>query len=73
MKLLVYLPCHSDFDLALSQVKKVRKEFEIFLSEYSQDYLSIQIILSVNAYIPTFSEKSLAEEICDRVVYNGEG
>ena len=73
MKLLVYIPCHSDFDLALSQVKKVRKEFDIFLSKFKQDSVSIQIVLSVNAYFPSSTEKSLAEEICDRVVYNGGG
>ena len=73
MKLLVYIPCHTDFDLALSQVKKVRKEFEIFLSKYKQDSLSIQIVLSVNAYLPSPKEKSLAEEICDRIILNGEG
>jgi len=73
MKLLVYIPCHTDFDLALSQVKKVRKEFEIFLSKCKQDSLSIQIVLSVNAYLPSPTEKSLAEEICDQVIFNGEG
>jgi hypothetical protein len=73
MKLLVYIPCHTDFDLALSQVKKVRKEFEIFLSKSKQNSVSIKIVLSVNAYFPLPVEKSLAEEICDRVIYNGEG
>jgi hypothetical protein len=73
MKLLVYIPCHTDFDLALSQVNKVRKEFEIFLSKCKQDSLSIQIVLSVNAYLPSPKEKSLAEEICDRIIFNGEG
>jgi hypothetical protein len=73
MKLLVYIPCHTDFDLALNQVKKVRKEFEIFLSRYKQDSLSIRIILSVNSYLPSPEEKSLAEELCDRIILNGEG
>ena len=26
-KLLVYIPCHSDFDLAVEQAKKIKNEF----------------------------------------------
>jgi hypothetical protein len=73
LKLLVYIPCHSDFALALSQVQKVRREFEKFLKASNQTSISIQIVLSVNAYIPSISEISLAEQVCDRVIYNGEG
>jgi hypothetical protein len=73
MKFLVYIPCHSDFKLALIQARKVRKGFEDFLLQTKDTSLNLQIILSVNAYIPTSTEEGLAENLFDRVIYNGLG
>ena len=73
MKFLVYIPCHSDFKLALIQARKVRKGFEDFLLQTKDTSLNLQIILSVNAYIPTTTEEELAESLFDRVIYNGLG
>ena len=73
MKFLVYIPCHSDFKLALIQARKVRKGFEDFLLQTKDTSLNLQIILSVNAYIPTSTEEELAKSLFDRVIYNGLG
>ena len=73
MKLLVYVPCHSDFDMALSQVKKVRESFDRFKHKPNGHNINIEIIVSVNAYLPANSEKELAEQICEKVIYNGAG
>jgi hypothetical protein len=73
MKVLVYIPCHSDFDMALNQVKKIRMSFDRFKSKPNGYNINIEIIVSVNAYTPTTTEKDLAEKICDKVIYNGTG
>jgi len=73
MKVLVYIPCHTDFDMALNQVKKIRMSFDRFKSKPNGYNINIEIIVSVNAYTPTITEKGLAEKICDKVIYNGTG
>ena len=73
MKFLVYIPCHSDFELALIQARKVRSGFEDFLLNSNYTSLNLQLILSVNAYTPTSTEEELAASLFDRVIYNGIG
>ena len=73
MKVLVYIPCHSDFDMALNQVKKVRASFDQFKNKPNGNNIYIEIIVSINAYLPTDTEKELVEKICDKVIYNGTG
>ena len=73
MKFLVYIPCHSDFELALVQARKVRSGFENFLLNSNYAPLNLQLVLSVNAYAPTSTERELAASLFDRVIYNGIG
>ena len=73
MKLLVYIPCHTDFAQAANQAAEVRLQFDNFKQSTSNSILQIEIIISVNAYEPSLSEKSLAEKSCDSVIYNGSG
>jgi hypothetical protein len=73
MKVLVYIPCHTDFRLALDQATKVKKEFQLFKSGPNGHEFELEIILSVNAYLPTAEEKKLAEQINVSTIYNGEG
>jgi hypothetical protein len=73
MKFLVYIPCHSDFELALVQARKVRSGFENFLLNSNYAHLNLQLVLSVNAYTPTSTERELAASLFDRVIYNGIG
>ena len=73
MKVLVYIPCHSDFDMAINQVKKVRASFDQFKNKPNGNNIYIEIIVSINAYLPTDTEKELVEKICDKVIYNGTG
>ena len=73
MKVLVYIPCHSDFEMALNQVKKVRASFDQFKNKPNGNNIYGEIIVSINAYLPTDTEKELAEKICDKVIYNGTG
>jgi len=73
MKLLVFIPCHTDFPQAINQAAEVRRQFEDLPQDASNSSLQIEIIVSVNAYEPTLSEKNLAEKSCDSVFYNGTG
>ena len=73
MKILVYIPCHSDLKLALIQARKVRRGFEDFLVHSNHASLNLQIILSINAYTPTPIEIESATSVFDRVINNGLG
>ena len=71
MKLLVYLPCHTDFGQAVDQAKAIRQEYAKFSNSSKAVEIQIEIVLSVNAYLPNTEEKNMAEAICDKVIYNG--
>jgi hypothetical protein len=73
MKLLVYIPCHTDFPQAINQATEVRRQFESLKQEASNSSLQIEVIVSVNSYEPSLNEKNLAETFCDSVIYNGNG
>jgi hypothetical protein len=73
MKLLIYIPCHTDFELALIQAQKIKKEFNSLKTESIFKELSLDIVLSVNSYLPTVIEREQAEVVCDEVIYNGVG
>jgi len=73
MKLLVYIPCHTDFELALNQAQKIKKEFNSLKTESVFKEFLLDVVLSVNSYLPTLAEREQAEIICDEVIYNGVG
>jgi hypothetical protein len=73
MKFLVYLPCHSDFGLAVKQAKSIKEDFKRFSEAIPNTRINLEIVLSVNAYLPNAHEKKLAEAVCDKVIYNGIG
>ena len=73
MKLLVYIPCHTDFDLAINQAKRIKDEFDLLKTESVFNEVKLEIILSVNSYLPSQGEKEQAAKICDEIVYNGIG
>jgi hypothetical protein len=73
MKTLVYIPCHTDFDLALIQARKVKDDFAMFKNEQNLSGLELEIMIAVNAYIPTVSQLDRANQICEYVIENGIG
>ncbi len=73
MKLLVYIPCHTDFSQATNQAQEVRRQFNDFKQVGNNLTLEIELIVSVNAYEPTSTERKLADLVCDSVLYNGSG
>ena len=73
MKVLVYIPCHSDFDFAVLQAQKVKGDFDFFKKVQNLQDLSLNIILSVNAYQPSQEQIRIASEICSEVITNSTG
>jgi hypothetical protein len=73
MNVLVYIPCHTDLNLALNQAKKIKQDFDYLKTNPSFKDFLLEIVLSVNNYLPTLVEKKQAEIICDEVIYNGIG
>ena len=67
MKVLVYIPCHSDFSQGVQQASKLRAEFGV--GKFKID--SLEIIISVNSYNPSQSEMDFARASCDEVILNG--
>jgi hypothetical protein len=73
MNVLLYMPCHTDFSLALNQVERFKQEFDHLKTDLAFKNFSLEVVLSINSYLPTLSEKKQAETICDEVIYNGIG
>jgi hypothetical protein len=73
MRVLVYIPCHSDFDFAVVQAKKVNNNFDFFKKSHNLQDLHLNIILSVNAYQPSQEQIRIASEICSEVITNSTG
>jgi hypothetical protein len=69
VKVLVYIPCHSDFAQGIEQANKLRSDFES--KEFSKD--TLEIIMSVNAHQPPTNEIENARLICDEVILHGLG
>jgi len=73
MRVLVYIPCHSDFDLALMQASKVKNDFIFFKKSHNLQELHLDIVLSVNAYQPSLEQIQAANEICSEVITHSTG
>jgi hypothetical protein len=67
------MPCHSDFDSAVLQARKVKNDFDNYKKSQDLKNLSLSIILSVNAYQPSPEQICLAREICTEVITNSTG
>jgi hypothetical protein len=70
--ILVYIPCHSDFEVALNQVEILRNDFNEYRKDSSRDYKNLRIIVSVNAFQPDDKNRQRASEICDEVIFYGD-
>jgi len=71
-EVLVYIPCHTDFLHALSQVKRLREDFLAYSSKPDTPFKKLLIILSVNSFVPKLSETKMALELCDEVIIYGD-
>ena len=69
---LVYIPCHTDFVEALEQAKRLRTDFENYLSHADAQFKKLIIVVSVNSFIPENSDTELANSLCDEVIYFGD-
>ena len=59
MRVLVYIPCHSDFDFAVMQARKVKSDFDYFKELFSE----IKCGINVNPNSP----KDIAKAIDDLI------
>ena len=70
--LLVYIPCHSDLDLAIVQAQKVRKEYKELGNCATSLITKLEIIISINNYKPSKSQLELAALVTDQVIDHSE-
>jgi hypothetical protein len=70
--ILVYIPCHKDFAEAISQAKHLRSEFDLYRQTSNKAEWNLEVIISVNNFLPIESLKFEAELTCDEVYYYGE-
>jgi hypothetical protein len=68
--LLVYIPCHTDLDLAISQAKKIQNEFKDNRENISSLISKVEIVISINYSQPTESQLLLASSVSDLVINN---
>ena len=67
--ILIYIPCHIDFDEALNQGQFLRLEFARFVANEKDNYQNLKLVLSVNAFSPSEDQMDKASKIFDDVVY----
>ena len=71
--ILIYIPCHSDFDQALSQGKEARRQIaEINSNNSNCIFSSFTLILSVNDFQPSSAQIQSAQNIFDDVLLYGK-
>lgn len=68
--LLIYIPCHSDFDLAIIQAKQIQREFRRYKKNINSFIQKIEIIISVNYFEPSKPQLELANTVADLVILN---
>jgi hypothetical protein len=70
--LLVFIPCHSDLDLAIVQAQKIRKEYEEHGNRATNLIAKLEIIISINYYEPSKYQLELAALVTDQVLDHSE-
>ena len=66
--ILIYIPCHVDFDEALNQGQFLRLEYAKFLANKQDKNQELRLVLSVNAFSPSKEQINQANEIFDEVL-----
>jgi hypothetical protein len=71
-KLLVYIPCHSDFDLAVEQAKKIKNEFKENWKNTVTIISKIEVIISVNYAKLSDHQINIANSVSDMFIDNSQ-
>jgi len=66
--LLIYIPCHSDLDLAINQAKKIKNEFKKNRKDLNRFISKIDIAISINYFKPSKSQLALAASVSDLII-----
>jgi hypothetical protein len=66
--LLVYIPCHSDLDLAIFQAQKIQNEFKDNREHINSFISKIEIVISINYFQPSESQLLLASSVSDLII-----
>jgi len=66
--ILIYIPCHTDFNEALIQGEFLRQEFAKFIGTEKDKTQILKLVLSVNAFNPSDVQMDKAKEIFDDVL-----
>ena len=66
--LLVYIPCHADLDLAISQAQKIQNEFKDNRDNINSYISKIEIVMSINHSKPSESQLLLASSVSDLII-----
>jgi hypothetical protein len=70
-RLLVYIPCHSDFSLAIEQGERIKGQISFDSKDSVKFFEEIKIVISVNGYVPKESEVEKAKSVFDEVILYG--
>jgi|LauGreDrversion4_2_1035121.scaffolds.fasta_scaffold24925_3 hypothetical protein len=70
--LLIYIPCHTDFQLAIKTIANIRSQNHIRLSDSVATEIDLRIALSVNGTDLTDQEKATLASISDYFFYSPE-
>ena len=71
-KILIYLPCHRDLADAILQARQLRADFDSHMLAPNSAKWEMEIVMSVNNFLPNEKLKHEAELFCNEVYYYGE-
>jgi len=66
---LVYIPCHTDFEMAKIQAVNLRRQFQLLDNQQRSYIKSLSIVISVNGVKLSEHQLESLESVCDELVY----
>ena len=67
-RILVYIPCHSDIEQAISQARSLRINFTNLANHENFDSWELVLVLAINDYKMNVTQKSIAHELFDEII-----
>lgn len=67
-QILIYIPCHSDFEQAINQARSLRINFTKLLNYEDLESWELVLVLAINDYSMDVTQKSFAYELFDEII-----
>ena len=72
MELLIYIPCHTDFEMAIRNAERIRRQFNQISGTSLEGVFQVEIVISVNGVEPESKKIHELKSVSDDVVLINE-